>query len=100
MTDSELLEVIIHSTVPAYPGRISLTCDSDQDVASVIEAFCNQQGIIANKNFTLRNAQKETLRNSQILSVAGVSSGDVLYLGIKGNNVRVLRLMYIVLIWL
>ena len=90
MADS--IEIIVHSTIPSQPGRISVLCNEDQTVENIIEAFCKEKQIPIRKEFVLRNARKESLRRNQLLSVASVTTGDVLYLETNGKIKLLIKL--------
>ena len=77
--------MVIYSTIATAPGQVTVICNEDQTVDSLVSAFCTERGIRHQREYVLRNIKHELLPSVRKIRTCGVQNGDILYLGVRGK---------------
>ena len=80
------MEVVIHSTLNAVPGRIIVHAEPTDTVGELINKFCAEKEVARESTYALRNKDQEPLHNGRRVNACNILNGDVLYVVVKGES--------------
>ena len=80
------MEVTIQSLLQnEAQGRVRVSCDLDDNVDSLISAFCVEKGVRQKRDYILKTSANDTLHNTRKIGTCGIQKGEILYLANQGK---------------